>query len=160
MQATTEKVVSIDYTLKDDQGAVLDTSEGRGPLAYLHGAGNIIPGLEREIEGKAAGTPFEVTVPAADGYGERDDALVQPVPKSQFPAEANPQVGDQFHAQTPTGPRTVTVVKVAPDSVTIDANHPLAGQSLHFAGQVVEVREATQEELQHGHVHGPGGHAH
>ena len=160
MQATAEKVVSIDYTLKDDNGKVLDTSEGRGPLAYLHGAGNIIPGLERELEGKAAGTAFEVTVPAADAYGERNDDLVQPVPKSQFPEGANPQVGQQFQAQTPSGARTVTVVNVEPETVTIDANHPLAGQALHFAGQVVDVRDATQEELQHGHVHGPGGHSH
>jgi FKBP-type peptidyl-prolyl cis-trans isomerase SlyD len=160
MQATAEKVVSIDYTLKDDQGQVLDTSEGRAPLAYLHGAGNIIPGLECELEGKPAGAPFEVTVPPADAYGERDDALVQPVPKSQFPEGANPQVGQQFQAQTPSGARTVTVVDVEPEAVVIDANHPLAGQALHFAGQIVEVRDATPEELQHGHVHAPGEHSH
>jgi FKBP-type peptidyl-prolyl cis-trans isomerase SlyD len=160
MQATSEKVVSIDYTLKDGQGTVIDTSQGRGPLAYLHGAGNIIPGLERELEGKTAGAAFEVTVLPTDAYGERDDALVQPVPKSRFPEGANPQVGQQFQAQTPTGARMVTVVNVEAESVTIDANHPLAGQSLHFAGQVVDVRDATQQELQHGHVHGPGGHSH
>jgi len=157
MQATNEKVVSIDYTLKDDDGTVLDTSEGRGPLAYLHGASNIIPGLERELEGMEAGEEFEVTVPAEDAYGERNPELVQTIERSQFPEGSDPQVGQQFQAQTPAGSRTVTVVEVEGDSVTIDANHPLAGKPLNFKGQVVDVRDATDDELQHGHPHGPEG---
>jgi len=160
MEAETNKVVSIDYTLTNDEGKVLDSSEGRGPLAYLHGAANIIPGLEKELEGKTAGTEFDVKIPASEAYGERVPDLVQPLPRSQFPEGSDPQVGQQFQAQTPSGPRAVTVVKVEDETVTIDGNHPLAGQPLNFKGKVVEVREATSEELEHGHVHGPGGHEH
>lgn len=160
MQATQDKVVSIDYTLTDEQGAVLDTSEGRGPLAYLHGAKNIIPGLERELEGKAAGEAFEAVVSPAEAYGERNQDLVQAISRSQFPEGADPKVGDQFNAQTPSGARPVTVVKIEGDAVTIDANHPLAGKELNFKGKVVDVRDATDEERQHGHPHGPGGHSH
>lgn len=160
MQATAERVVSIDYTLTDDQGNVLDTSIGRSPLSYLHGAGNIIPGLERALEGKEAGASLEVTVAPEDGYGHHDPSLVQSVPRTQFPPGVVPSEGQQFQAQTGGGVRVVTVVDVNDDEVTVDANHPLAGQSLNFAVTVVEVREATAEELRHGHVHGPGGHAH
>jgi FKBP-type peptidyl-prolyl cis-trans isomerase SlyD len=132
MQATKEKVVSINYTLTDDQGKVLDTSSGRGPLSYLHGAGNIIPGLENALEGKSVGDSLNVTVPPGEGYGERDPDLVQNVPRDRFPADANIEVGDQFQAQTPSGRQVVTVVDVQDDAVTVDANHPLAGQALHF----------------------------
>jgi FKBP-type peptidyl-prolyl cis-trans isomerase SlyD len=160
MQATKERVVSIDYTLTDDQGNVLDTSRGRGPLSYLHGAGNIIPGLESALEGKSPGDTLSVSVPPADGYGERDAALIQSVPRSQFPAGAQVQPGAQFQAQTPVGPRVITVVDADPNSVTVDANHPLAGVSLNFEVEVVEVRDAAEEEIRHGHVHGPDGHEH
>ncbi len=160
MQATKDKVVRIDYTLTDDDGNTLDTSQGREPLAYLHGAGNIIPGLENALEGRAAGDSFNVTVPAADAYGERDPELVQPVPRDRFPEGAAIEAGAQFQAQTAAGPRTITVVEVNDNEVVIDANHPLAGKPLNFAVQVVEVRDAAAEELQHGHVHGPGGHHH
>lgn len=156
MQATSEKVVSIDYTLTDDSGNVLDSSEGRGPLEYLHGADNIIPGLERALEGKASGDAFDVSVAPEDAYGQRDPGLVQAVALSQFPEGADPQVGQKFQAETPDGPRTVTVVSRDANEVTIDANHPLAGQALNFAVKVVGVREASPEELQHGHVHGDG----
>ena len=160
MQAMKDKVVSIDYTLTDGDGNTLDTSEGRGPLAYLHGAGNIIPGLETALEGKTSGDAFKVTVPAADAYGERDPDLVQPVPRDRFPDGADIEVGSQFQAQTAAGARTITVVEVKDGEVVIDANHPLAGQSLTFAVEVVEVRDAEPAELQHGHPHGPGGHEH
>lgn len=160
MEATKEKVVSIDYTLTDDKGNVLDSSSGRGPLAYLHGAGNIIPGLESALEGKSPGDSLSVKVSPAEGYGEHDAALVQDVPRSQFPPNVELERGTQFQAQTPQGPRIVTVVNVEDDSVTVDANHPLAGMELNFDVSVVEVRDAQAEELQHGHVHGPGGHAH
>ncbi len=160
MQATKDKVVSIDYTLTDEDGNIIDSSEGQAPLAYLHGAGNIIPGLESALEGRTVGDAFDVVVPAADAYGERDPELVQPVPRDRFPEDAQIEAGSQFQAETAAGPRTITVVEVKDDEVVVDANHPLAGKPLNFKVQVVEVRDAQAEELQHGHVHGPGGHHH
>ena len=156
-----EKVVLIHYTLTDDSGQVLDSSSGRDPLAYLHGKGNIIPGLEKALEGKQAGDKLNVAVQPAEGYGERDERLVQDVPREAFENvdEVNP--GMQFQAQNEQGQaRIVTVTKVADDLITIDANHPLAGTNLNFDVEVTEVREPTAEELEHGHVHGPGGHNH
>jgi FKBP-type peptidyl-prolyl cis-trans isomerase SlyD len=156
-----EKVVLIHYTLTDDSGQVLDSSSGRDPLAYLHGKGNIIPGLEKALEGKQAGDKLNVAVQPAEGYGERDERLVQDVPREAFENvdEVNP--GMQFQAQNEQGQaRIVTVTKVADDLITIDANHPLAGANLNFDVEVTEVREPTAEELEHGHVHGPGGHNH
>jgi len=154
MQIAKNAVVSIHYTLKDDAGAVLDSSEGGEPLAYLHGNGNLVPGLEAELDGKAKGAAFAVSVAPQHGYGERDAKLVQRVPKRMF--EGQIDVGMRFHA----GPSVVTVTQVQGDMVTVDGNHPLAGQNLHFAVEVVEVRAATEEELEHGHVHGAGGHHH
>lgn len=156
-----EKVVLIHYTLTDDSGQVLDSSSGRDPLAYLHGKGNIIPGLEKALEGKQAGDKLNVAVQPAEGYGERDERLVQDVPREAFENvdEVNP--GMQFQAQNEQGQaRIVTVTKVADELITIDANHPLAGAHLNFDVEVTEVREPTAEELEHGHVHGPGGHNH
>ena len=159
MKITDKKVALIHYTLKNAGGEVLDSSEGHDPLAYLHGAGNIIIGLENALEGKAAGDKLEVSVEAAEAYGEYDESLVQPVPRSQF-GEHEVEVGLQFHADTAIGPRVVTVTAIDGDDVIIDANHQLAGEDLHFKVEVVEVREATAEELDHGHVHGPEGHEH
>ena len=156
-----EKVVLIHYTLTDESGQVLDSSSGRDPLAYLHGKGNIIPGLEKALEGRQAGDKLNVAVQPAEGYGERDERLVQDVPREAFENvdEVNP--GMQFQAQNEQGQaRIVTVTKVADDLITIDANHPLAGTNLNFDVEVTEVREPTAEELEHGHVHGPGGHNH
>ena len=147
-------VVSIHYTLKDGAGAVIDTSSGNEPLAYIHGIGNLVPGLEAALEGKGKGTKLDVTVAPAEGYGPRDDKLVQKVPKRMF--EGGVEVGMRFHA----GPSVVTVTHIIGDMVTIDANHPLAGQDLHFSVEVMDVREASEEELEHGHVHGAGGHHH
>ncbi len=152
MQATNQKVVSIEYTLKDNQGNVLDTSNGRAPLSYLHGAGNIIPGLEKALDGKSPGETLEVLVPPKDAYGERNAALVMDVPREQFPEETPPQVGQQFQVETPEGARVVTVAKVDDAQVTIDANHPLAGRPLNFDVTVTDVRNATSEELQCGQV--------
>lgn len=160
MQAVKAKVVSIHYTLTGDDGAVIDSSEGREPLTYLHGAKNIVPGLERALEGKTPGEDIAVTVPPEEGYGQRNDELVQPVPKSNFPDGVDPQLGMQFQAQTAAGPRLVKVVEVEEETVIIDANHPLAGKLLNFNVSVVDIRDATPEELQHGHVHAPGGHQH
>lgn len=155
-----DKVVLIHYTLTNDAGETIDSSSGGDPLAYIHGQGNIIPGLEKALEGKQAGDKLNVKVGPAEGYGVRDDKLLQQVPKRQF-GGANLQPGMQFHAQTSQGhARVVTVVRIQGDMVTVDGNHPLAGENLNFDVEVTEVRDATQEELEHGHVHGPGGHHH
>lgn len=158
MQVAKDKVVSIDYTLTDNEGSVLDTSEGRAPLAYLHGAGNIIPGLEKALEGRQAGEQLTVYVSAAEAYGERDDALTQVVPMDMFQGIDQIKPGMRFQAQTSAGMQVVTVAKVDGDQVTIDGNHPLAGKPLNFAVNVVDVRDATADELAHGHVHGPDEH--
>jgi len=160
MKIAHEKVVSIHYTLKNDEGTVLDSSSGGHPLAYLHGFGNIIPGLESALEGKESGDTLSVTVEPGQGYGDRDERLVQAVPRSAFKGVEELAPGMQFQAQGPQGTRLVVVTQVAQDVVTVDANHPLAGQTLHFEVEISEVREATAEELEHGHVHGPDGHHH
>ena len=159
-QVGKDKVVSIDYTLTGTGGEVIDTSQGGEPLTYLHGSGNIIPGLERALEGKSAGDEVNAVVAPDQGYGQKNPGLVQPVPRSQFPGVTDIKVGMQFQAQTNHGPRVVTVVGVDDNTVTVDANHPLAGETLNFAVRVVDVRDATQQELDHGHAHGPGGHQH
>lgn len=160
MQIANDVVVSIEYTLTDDQGNVIDSSVGGEPLAYLHGAGNIIPGLEDALEGKAVGDSFKVSVTPAEGYGEKDEGLLQVVPRSMFRGVDDIEPGMQFHAQTDHGMQVITVAKVEGDNVTVDGNHPLAGQNLNFDVKVLEVRAATAEELEHGHVHGAGGHHH
>lgn len=160
MQIANDVVVSIEYTLTDDQGNVIDSSVGGEPLAYLHGAGNIIPGLEEALEGKAVGDSFKVTVQPSEGYGEKDEGLLQVVPRSMFRGVDQIEPGMQFHAQTDYGMQVITVAKVEGDNVTVDGNHPLAGQNLNFDVKVLEVRAATAEELEHGHVHGAGGHHH
>ena len=161
MQIAQDKVVLIHYTLTDDAGKVLDSSSGGDPLAYLHGQGNIIPGLEKALEGKQAGDKLNVRVEPAEGYGVRDDSLVQQVPRRAFGSVSKVEPGMQFHAQSAQGQmRVVTVTHVKGDMVTVDANHPLAGEVLVFDVEVAEVRDATGEELEHGHVHGPGGHHH
>ncbi|MES2917724.1 MAG: peptidylprolyl isomerase [Pseudomonadota bacterium] len=160
MQIANDVVVSIEYTLTDDQGNVIDSSVGGEPLAYLHGAGNIIPGLEDALEGKVVGDSFKVSVTPAEGYGEKDEGLLQVVPRSMFRGVDNIEPGMQFHAQTDHGMQVITVTNVEGDNVTVDGNHPLAGQNLNFDVKVLEVRVATAEELEHGHVHGAGGHHH
>lgn len=160
MPVAQDSVVTIHYTLKDDAGTVLDSSSPQEPLAYLHGHGNLIPGLEKQLEGKNAGEALSVTIAPADGYGEYDDRLVQSVPRRSLRGIKDIKTGMHLHAQTEEGPRTVTVTKVLGDMVTLDANHPLAGKSLHFDVRIEDVRAATEEELSHGHVHGPHGHHH
>jgi FKBP-type peptidyl-prolyl cis-trans isomerase SlyD len=160
MQIGKNKVVSIDYTLTNDIGQVLDSSNGRAPLSYLHGNGSIIPGLEAALDGKSSGDALQVSIPPEQAYGVKDESLVKSLPKNLFRGADDIQVGMQFQAQTQGGPRVVTVVGVEEENVTVDANHPLAGQTLNFDVKVVEVRDATAEELTHGHAHGPGGHHH
>jgi FKBP-type peptidyl-prolyl cis-trans isomerase SlyD len=158
MQIATHKVVSIDYTLTDKEGSVLDSSEGRGPLTYIHGIGQLISGLEASLEGKSAGDALKVEVAPADGYGEWDPEKIAEVPRDQFTGIDDLKVGMQFSAHGEAGEQIVTVSKIEEDTVTVDANHPLAGQALTFDVKIVGVRDATQDELSHGHVHGPGGH--
>ena len=162
MNIEDKKVVSFHYTLTNDDGETLDTSRERGePMLYLHGANNIIPGLENALSGKQAGDTVDVSVAPQEAYGERDDAKQQSVPRDMFPQDTDIEPGMQFHAQGPGGETlVVTVAKVEDDSITVDGNHPLAGVPLNFAVEVIEVREASQEEISHGHVHGPGGHQH
>ncbi len=160
MHIEKNRVVSLHFTLRDDQGAVLDTSDGRHPMSYLHGKGNIIPGLEQALAGKSTGEKLDVTVPPEQGYGRRDDRLVQIVPRSKFADIAEITPGMKVRASGAQGTRNVTVMKVERDFITVDANHPLAGRTLHFSLEVTEVRKATHEEISHGHVHGTGGHQH
>jgi FKBP-type peptidyl-prolyl cis-trans isomerase SlyD len=160
MQITDNKVVSINYTLTDDANNVIDSSEGGDPLAYLHGANNIIPGLEIALSGKSVGDKLKVTVKPEDAYGVRDEALLQVIPRDRFEPDVDIQIGMQFQTPSESGLEVVTVIQVTDDGVTVDGNHPLAGVTLLFNVEVVEVRDASEEELSHGHVHGPDGHHH
>jgi FKBP-type peptidyl-prolyl cis-trans isomerase SlyD len=159
MKIGQNKVVSINYTLRDNEGTVIDSSEGKDPLVYIQGIGNLILGMEEGLEGKSKGDKVDIKVSPEKGYGERTDEAIQQVPISAFGGQ-EVQVGMQFHAQTPNGNQVVRITSVGTDSVTVDGNHPLAGIELNFAVEVVDIREATSEELAHGHVHGPGGHHH
>jgi FKBP-type peptidyl-prolyl cis-trans isomerase SlyD len=160
MHISENAVASFHYTLTNDAGEVLDSSRGREPLSYLHGAGNIVPGLEGAMEGRQAGESFKVDVSPEDGYGIHHEGLVQEVPRAAFQGVDTIEPGMSFQAQTPQGVHSVTVTSVTAETVTVDGNHPLAGETLHFDVEVTEVREASAEELSHGHVHGPGGHQH
>lgn len=156
MQITKNTVASIHYTLRDNEGTVIDSSEGRDPLNYLHGAGNLIPGMEEGLEGKSAGEKVNLQIDPEKGYGEKDENLVQQVPRSAF-GEQEVKPGMRF--STNQG-GVVTVTDVGQESITVDGNHPLAGVPLNFDVEIVEVRGATEEEISHGHVHGANGHQH
>lgn len=160
MKIEDKKVVDFHYTLRNEEGEELDSSREREPMAYLHGAGNIIPGLEKAMEGRVAGEQFEVLVPPGEAYGERTEANVQRIPLKRLGRIPKPQPGQVLGLQTQRGPVQVTVLKVGRFNIDVDANHPLSGQSLNFEVEIIGVREATQEELSHGHAHGPGGHQH
>jgi FKBP-type peptidyl-prolyl cis-trans isomerase SlyD len=156
MQITKNKVAAIHYTLRDNEGAVIDSSEGRDPLNYLHGAGNLIPGMEEGLEGKEQGEKLNLKIQPEKGYGEKDENLIQEVPRSAF-GEQEVKPGMRF--STNQG-GVVTVTEVDADSITVDGNHPLAGVPLNFDVEIVEVRNATEEEISHGHVHGADGQEH
>ena len=160
MEISADRVVLIHYTLKDDGGAVVDSSAGGEPLAYIQGHGNLVPGLEKALEGKRDGDTLAVSLPPADGYGIRDEALIQRVPKRSLQGAGEIKKGMQFQARTDDGMRLFTVTAIVGDMVTLDGNHPLADKTLNFDVKVVSVREASTEELEHGHVHGAGGHHH
>lgn len=156
MQITKNKVAAIHYTLRDNEGTIIDSSDGRDPLHYLHGFGNLIPGMEEGLEGKSQGEKLKLKIDPDKGYGEKDENLVQEVPRTAF---GDQEVKPGMRFSTNQG-GVVTVTVVGSETVTVDGNHPLAGVELNFDVEVVEVRNATDEELQHGHVHGPGGHQH
>jgi FKBP-type peptidyl-prolyl cis-trans isomerase SlyD len=159
MQIGAKKAVTLTYTLKNDAGEVLGKSEEKEPLTYLHGVGNIVPGLEAALEGKAAGDKVEVTLTPEQGYGERDEKAIRNFPRRRLKIPDNKlQVGARFPIELEGGYLIGTVLALRGDYVTVDTNHPLAGLTLHFDVAVVEVRDATEEELAHGHVHGPGDH--
>jgi FKBP-type peptidyl-prolyl cis-trans isomerase SlyD len=160
MQVAKHKVVSMDYTLTDAKGEVIDQSRPGQPLVYLHGTGGIIPGLEKELEGKSAGDSVKAVVPPEEAYGVKQQELIQAVPRAAFQGVPKIEPGMKFQAQTQQGPRVVTVVEATADTVTVDANHELAGATLYFDVKIADVRDATPEEISHGHVHGPGGHHH
>jgi len=147
------RVVGMHYTLRNEEGEILDTSEGREPLMFLQGYGNIIPGLESELEGKKLGDAMDVVVEPENGYGVRHEQLVQKVPREAFQGVDDLQIGMQFQAQTEQGPVPIRVIEIEGEEVTIDGNHELAGVRLHFAVSIETVREASEEELSHGHVH-------
>jgi FKBP-type peptidyl-prolyl cis-trans isomerase SlyD len=153
-------VVGINYTLTNDAGEVMDSSDGRGPLVYLHGANNLIPGLEKELEGKTTGANFKVTIAAADAYGESNPDMIQTLSREMFRGVDNIEVGMGFTAQGPQGQQHIVVTAVEGDQVTVDGNHPMAGKTLHFAVEVISVRDATAEEVAHGHVHDGDDHHH
>jgi len=157
MTITKNKVVSIHYTLTDSSGEVMESSREREPMNYLHGAGNIIRGLETALEGKVVGDAFRVTLEPADAYGERNPANLQRVPAKHFKNLKNLKPGQVVGLQTSRGPVQVTVVKIGRFNVDVDANHPLAGETLTFDVEVTGIRDSTPEERSHGHVHGPGG---
>lgn len=156
MRITKNSVVSFHYTLNDGEGRLLDTSAGRDAFAYLHGSGQIVAGLESELEGKAKGDSMQVQVEPSKGYGEMDPSLMQKVPVEKF---GDQQVEEGMQFQTPDH-KVWSVVEVKDGQVFLNGNHPLAGVTLHFSVEVTDVREATADEIAHGHVHGPGGHHH
>lgn len=155
MKITHQSVVSMDYTLKNKEGAVIDTSEGKTPLVFMYGSNQLIAGLERELESLQSGDSKDVVVEPTDAYGLRRDDLLDKVSISQFPDPEQVKVGAQFNAGTSQGQRVCTVTDVSAEEVTLDFNHPLAGETLYFQVKIVDVREATAEELAHDHVHGP-----
>lgn len=157
---TAGRVVAFHYVLTDDQGQELDRS-GDQPLPILYGAGNVIPGMEKGLDGHKVGDKFSIQVPPEEGYGLRRPGLEQQVPRSAFPADANLFPGLMVQAETQDGQVVpLWLTQISDEHVTVDPNHPLAGQTLHFEVEIVEVREATPEEVDHGHVHMPGHHHH
>lgn len=156
MTIENNKVVTLEFTVKNaDTNEVIETSQGGEPLLYIHGHSNIVPGLEAALAGKKVGDSYEVMVTPEEGYGVRDEALVQEVPLAAFQGVDNVEVGMAFTADGPQGEVVVEVTSVEGDIVTIDGNHPLADVTLAFSGEITDVRDATQDELAHGHVHGP-----
>jgi FKBP-type peptidyl-prolyl cis-trans isomerase SlyD len=162
MRIEPNTVVTIAYNLRDPEGELIDSSEGRAPLSFLFGKGQVIPGVEEALQDKTVGDEFSFTVEPEKAYGLRDESLVQVVPREVFASAGMPDVeeGMRFEVATEAGDRLITIIEVVDDEITVDGNHPLAGMPLDFEVTVLEVREATLEEMMHGHSHGPEGHSH
>lgn len=160
MNISKDTVVQFHYTLKDDKGELIETTEGKDPMAYLHGHSNIIPGLESAMEGKAVGDTFTVTVEPKDGYGPRQENATQRISLKHLQGARKWKPGMMAFVETDKGYRQVTILKVGKFNADVDTNHPLAGQTLVFDVQVADIREATADEKSHGHAHGVGGHHH
>ncbi len=161
MKIASGSVVGIDYSLHLGDGKVIDASGPGEPMTYLHGEGQIVPGLESALEGLSVGDKKQVVLTPGEGYGEHDPHGLQEVPRGAFPPDFEPKVGMELTAEGPNGePVPFSVREVRPETVVIDLNHPLAGKTLHFDVTVREVRAATADEIAHGHSHGPDGHGH
>ena len=162
MTVSANKVVLMHYTLKNDDGDIMDSSEGHEPLAFIQGIGNIIPGLEKHLEGKVKGDKLKATVTPDEAYGERTEEQIAKVPLENFQSDGEEQleVGMQVQVESNQGATIALVTEIEGNDVTLDLNHPLAGETLHFDVEIMDVRDATQEELDHGHAHGTGGHHH
>ncbi|WDE12803.1 FKBP-type peptidyl-prolyl cis-trans isomerase [Thalassomonas haliotis] len=160
MKISSNKVVVMHYAVSDSEGTLIDSSYDHQPLAVIHGTGYLIPGLEDALLDHQVGDKFEVSVNADQAYGERNDNFVQNVPKAMFEGIEDLDVGTQLRATTDDGEQTVIVIDISDDEITVDGNHPLAGIDLNFDVEILEVRDATEEELSHGHVHGEGGCGH
>jgi len=160
MKVENQKVIGIEYTLKNPAGEVLDSNAGEDVLYFIQGLGNIVPGLEKAMLGKSVGDSFEVEVKAVDGYGMHDENLIRRVPKSKLKGMSDIKVGSMLQARGPDGEQIFTVTEVTDADIKLDGNHPMAGQDLFFTIRVAEIRDPTAEELAHGHVHGPGDHHH
>lgn len=155
------KVVTFNYSLKDNEGTIIDTTENKAPLSFISGTSQILPKLEEAIGKMIIGSKKDVKLAAAEAYGEYDEKAVQQAKRDQFPAELNIEVGMQYIASSPEGQQMPFIITdIKEDDITIDFNHPLAGKDLEFNVELLDVRDATEEELAHGHVHGPGGHQH
>lgn len=153
MAISKNQVVTIDYTLKDTEGGVMDSSEGREPLSFIQGTGMVIPGIEDAVSDKKEGDNFQTTIEPSEGYGEYNDELIFDLPKERLQGLEDVQVGMHVQAETKEGTQILTVKEIHDDSIIFDANHPLAGQTLFFDITIKDVREATSEELEHGHIH-------
>ncbi len=160
MQISKNSVVTFHYRLTKDGGELVEDSFDGEPLTYLHGHGSLIIGMEKALDGKNVDDSFSVVIPAEEGYGERHEGLIQEVPKSAFEGIGDITEGMRFRASTDQGEVPVVVTAVTDDTVKVDGNHPLAGATLDFTVEVKQIREATAEEIEHGHVHGAGGHHH
>ena len=162
MNITTNKIASLAYTLKNDDGEILDKADENNPFLYMHGTGGIIKGLENALNEKSVNDSFSLIVAPDEAYGERDDKLIESVPRTMFEGIPDEEMvaGAQFHAQTAQGTQVITIASIDGDMINIDANHPLAGETLHFDVAVLDIRDATEEEIAHGHPHAPGGCGH
>lgn len=161
MSLELNKVVTFNYTLKDEEGTVLDSTANKDPLTFISGTSQVLPRLEEALGEMLIGGKKNVKINAAEAYGEYDDKAVQSIKKEQFPSDAKVEVGVRYVANSPEGGQMPFVIKeIKEKDVTVDFNHPLAGKDLEFDVELVDIRDATAEEIQHGHVHGPGGHTH